>query len=577
MDGKLRPQLIGTPSALDWNTPAAGWKLLPAKPLYCNDIAIAKAFNLLYRLCLLKNHYRHHQSPSKGDNEMQKPIKTQMIATVPDAVDLIRFEKNLLQIGFFGSHEKRGKRNISTRKVDQWVNRGGKKIQVSAEFRCSESLGLPSTSDRDKYMAFMKLAMDQRARTGMVMNPIRFSGHRLLNILGLSDSGENYEAINSWGKRMADTTITSEQTIYSAARKKYVSKTIHVFSSFTRLGESNLDDTGKTDLFEVELENWLLENLNESYVVPEDFNSYRRLVRPTAKGIFVYLYLWFYASKGQPIEKDYEELCALLNIRSYEHVSKIKDTMGHSLDDLVGIGYLNSWEIKPMVSKNGYKLVLAQGRALKDVLTLTSRRQLTLPVPPSEQPMTSAMQEARSAMVDMGVSDSKAVELVKRLDTASILDRVDYVRAQIAGSRQGSFRNPAGYLISFVEGEQSVPKTHRTRQQREDHYKARKREDEEKEKESEASVIKHDYDEWCLVEAGKVIDKFTPSDLQQRLKAISGELRKKPGMVEMLGRMRADAYKEQLMSILRREVRRELELPCLEDWKLSESQTELFA
>ncbi len=62
------------------------------------------------------------------------------------------------------------------------------------------------------------------------------------------------------------------------------------------MGASSLENTNRTDLFEVELEDWLLENLNESYVVPEDFNIYRKLVRPTAKGIFVYLYLWFFAS-----------------------------------------------------------------------------------------------------------------------------------------------------------------------------------------------------------------------------------------------------------------------------------------
>ena len=503
--------------------------------------------------------------------------RTLAIATVPDAVDLIRFEKNLLQIGFFGSHEKRGKRNISNRKVDQWVNRDGKKIQISAEFRCSEALGLPSTSDRDKYMAFMKLAMDQRARTGVVSNPIRFSGYSLLNILGQCDSGENYEALNNWGMRMADTTITSQQTIYSALRKNYISKTIHVFRSFTRLGESNFDNTGKTDFFEVELEEWLLENLNESFVVPEDFNSYRKLVRPTAKGIFVYLYLWFYASKGQQIEKDYGELCALLNIRSYEHVSKIKETMGLSLNDLVGIGYLSTWDIKPMVSKEGYKLVLTCGRAMKEVLSMTSRRQLALPVPPSEQPMTATMQAARSAMIEVGVSDLKAEELVRKLDPAAILDRVDYVKTQISFSQKGRFRNPAGYLISFVEGEQSIPKTHRTRKQRDDESKRDAANARHEEKQFEDDRIKAAYEEWCLAEAGVVVDSLTPDVLDKRLKAIANELRKKSSIAEVLDRMPRPAYEGQLLSCLRKEIRSELDLPSQEEWRLSHIQADLFS
>ena len=33
------------------------------------------------------------------------------------------------------------------------------------------------------------------------------------------------------------------------------------------------------------LEEWLIENLNQRYVIPEDFNAYNMLTRPTAKGM----------------------------------------------------------------------------------------------------------------------------------------------------------------------------------------------------------------------------------------------------------------------------------------------------
>jgi len=338
------------------------------------------------------------------------------LLTQPDAVDLIRFEKNLLQIGFFGAHERRGKQLASSRRIEQWVNRDGKKIRVSAEFRSSDVLGLPSTADRDKYMGFMKLLMEMKVRTGLITNPIRFSGYSLLRVLGQCDSGENYEALNSWGKRMADTTITSEQVIYSSVRKRYMNKTVHVFRSFTRLGSSNLDNTDKTETFEVELEDWLLENLNESFVVPEDFNMYRKLVRPTAKGIFVYLYLWFFASQGKEVEKDYGELCALLNVRAYDHVSKIRETMGLSPADLVDIGYLKSWDIKPMSSKVGYKLVLSPGRAMKDVLVLTQRKQLAFAAGQIDVALSEPRALARTALIGQGVSETKATELVRRLE-----------------------------------------------------------------------------------------------------------------------------------------------------------------
>jgi hypothetical protein len=274
-------------------------------------------------------------SPRRTSSSEMPPAQ---LMQLPVAVDLIRFEKNLLQIGFFGAHDTRHN-NQSTRRIEQWVNRSGQKIKVSAEFRGSGALGLPSTSDRDKYIAFMKIVMDQRAKQGRVENPIRFTGYQMLKELGLTFSGENYEDINRWGQRMADTTITSEQVIYLAARKKYANKTVHVFRSFLRSGKSGEDGSSRAEYYEVMLEDWLLENLNQSYVIPEDFNTYRQLKRPTAKGIFGYLHLWFHASQGRPVEKDYTELCMMLNIPNYRHLSKIRETMGRSLDELTAVGY----------------------------------------------------------------------------------------------------------------------------------------------------------------------------------------------------------------------------------------------
>ncbi|RXH54178.1 replication initiator protein A [Granulicella sibirica] len=516
----------------------------------------------------------------------RKPAGTQAtLVTMPDAVDLIRFEKNLLQIGFFGAHERRGKALASRRRIEQWVNRDGKKIKVSAEFRSSDALGLPSTSDRDKYMAFMKLAMEQKLRTGVISNPIRFSGYSLLNILGQCDSGENYEALNSWGMRMADTTITSEQVIYSSLRKRYMNKTVHVFRSFTRLGSSNLDNSNKIDMFEVELEDWLLENLNESFVVPEDFNMYRKLTRPTAKGIFVYLYLWFYASQGREVEKDYSELCALLNIRTYEHVSKIRETMGLSLNELVAIGYLKCWDIKSMSSKQGYKLVLTPGRAMKDVLVLTQRKQLAFAAAANDVPLSDSRELARVALVENGVSEVKAAELARKLEPQALLDRVEYVAFQIESDRKGSIKNPAGYLITFVESEQQIPSAFRTRRQKQaeerNRFELEARQAREAAQESARSLaqmqLQAEYERWVAVQVELALVQHLPGEqLTARLKQISNQLRKDPTVATRLDRMSGSARLAELTRRLHREVAEELQLPGLDEWRTANPQGDLF-
>ncbi len=300
--------------------------------------------------------------------KQQQPTSTLMPISVD--VDLVRFEKNLLQIGFFGANDARDK-NRTSRRIEQVVVRNGNKIKVAAEFRGSESLGLPSTTDRDKFIALLKIVSEERVKTGCISNPIRFSGYRLIQELGLSRNGEIYEEILRWGKRMTDTTITSEQVVYRAAKKVYSDEVLHVFRSFRRTGSSNLNGTERQEHYEVVLEDWLLENLNQRYVIPEDFNAYKQLTRPTAKGIFGNLHLWFHASQGRPVEKDYSDLCNLLNVQAYPHLSKIKSTMGLALNELVAIKYLSKWDVQKMSSKAGYKVVLVPGEELMSILDNT--------------------------------------------------------------------------------------------------------------------------------------------------------------------------------------------------------------
>ena len=511
----------------------------------------------------------------------RKSMLEPTLITQPDAVDLIRFEKNLLQIGFFGAHERRGKQLTSSRRIEQWVNRDGKKIRVSAEFRSSEVLGLPSTSDRDKYMGFMKLLMEMKLKTGLIQNPIRFSGYSLLRVLGQCDSGENYEALNSWGQRMADTTITSEQVIYSSVRKRYMNKTVHVFRSFTRVGSSKLDNSDKTDTFEVELEDWLLENLNESFVVPEDFNMYRKLVRPTAKGIFVYLYLWFFASKGKEVEKDYSELCALLNVRAYDHVSKIRETMGLSLKDLVEIGYLKSWDVKPMSSKAGYKLILVPGTAMKDVLALTQRRQLAFAATQPDALLSEPLELAKSALIEQGISASKAAELVKKYEPTQLVDRIEYVACQIEADRMRKIKNPAGFLINFIESEQQIPSSFKTKRERQN--EDRRRLELERDHAAKADRqfadfrLKEEYRTWSFSQADEMIeDNLKGELLAARLREISSRLRIKPAYATMLDGMSTDQRRSALMKLLRQEIVKELALPSFEEWVAANPQSSLF-
>jgi hypothetical protein len=505
------------------------------------------------------------------------PDKPALLNSVPTLlplsvdVDLIRFEKNLLQIGFFGANETRGKGRTS-RRVEQTVTRNGHKVRVAAEFRGSESLGLPSTTDRDKFIALLKIVSEDRARTGQITNPVRFSGYRLIQELGLARNGEIYDEIVRWGKRMTDTTITSEQVVYFAAKKVYSDETLHVFRSFKRTGNSKLDGSERQEQYEVVLEDWLVENLNQRYVVPEDFNAYKQLTRPTAKGIFGNLHLWFHASQGRPVEKDYAEWCNLLNVQAYPHLSKIRSTMGLALDELIKIRYVQKWDIEKMVSKHGFKIILTPGEELLRILnnsrgerrlhgcTDGPRVEAALPRPGEEG--------AVNRLQTYGILPATARSLVAAHGVDRVAAVTDYIHSQLQTQSSRRIANPAGLLIHSLENDLPIPAWFTASRQ----DQAARQED--NERTAQRLQSEFEYSEWLKTQRDAVFARcFTAEELEARLEAIAVE---QSSANPTMRRWSKDAKHVYARDQLWRELRVTLNIPAFEEWFLGAAQTSLF-
>jgi len=509
-------------------------------------------------------------------NHIEKPATSLIPMAMSLDVDLVRFEKNLLQIGFFGANDARDK-NRTSRRIEQVVVRNGHKIRVAAEFRGSEQLGLPSTTDRDKFIALLKIISEGRARTGQIENPIRFSGYRMIQELGLSRNGEIYEEILRWGKRMTDTTITSEQVVYRAAKKVYSDEVLHVFRTFRRTGTSKLNGTEKQEHYEVVLEDWLLENLNQRYVIPEDFNAYKQLTRPTAKGIFGNLHLWFHASQGRQVEKDYAELCNLLNVQAYPHLSKIKSTMGLALQELVKIKYIATWDVQPMSSKQGYKIVLTPGDELLRVLdnSRPERREIAsqLDASPvaSRNTLTATQERALNLLQKHGVAPAKGTQLLERYGPDNIMDTIEYLETQMEARKHKQVENPAGLIIYSLENALPVPASFPTSRRR----RALEQIESNERAESNARVgAKLAYARWVEAEIDEALaNRHSEVELTEKLKET---VVKRTRSDEMFRRVPPSGRTSLALQIVRAEVRQELVLPSFEEWCTSNSQIQLF-
>jgi hypothetical protein len=392
----------------------------------------------------------------------------------------------------------------------------------------------------------------------------------MIKELGLSRHGEIYEDIMRWGMRMTDTTITSEQTVYLASKNHYTNEVHHVFRSFKRTGTLNVGDGERQETFEVVLEDWLLENLNQRYVVPEDFNAYKQLTRPTAKGIFGNLHLWFHASSGRPVEKDYVDLCNLLSIQTYPHLSKIRSTMGLALDELIGIQYLSKWDIQPMVTKKGYKIIMVPGSEIMALLRNSRDRRKLVDRSLAEAPPSEAETNALRSLAAHGIGQERGRVLVESHGAERVLDTVEHVEAQLQKQRN-RIDNPAGFIIYSLENDLPIPASFissRRRQELENQRVA------DTKRAAERSSLEVEYYEWS--------EKTVEEELCARY---SQEERRDKVREIVLQRVKTDPFfkrvtleQRELMAlqILRKEIREASEIPTFEEWSAGRTQVSLF-
>jgi len=316
-----------------------------------------------------------------------------------------------------------------------------------------------------------------------------------------------------------------------------------------------------------------LDNIRELMSASEDLGSgaNRLLSRPTAKGIFGYLHLWFHASGGRPVEKSYSELCQLLNIPVYKHVSKIRETMGRSLDELKQVGYLSNWEIRPMVTKEGLKLILFAGQELLHVLAISQGRALasagtaSLPVADANRP------RAIAVLVERGVSAAKAEELLRHEDGDTVLEQIEYGDHLMQRDKRSKFDNPAGFLIYLIENRVPVPPGFESTRRKE---RRREMEAEESEKLTHRIRLEESYEEFVRREVEDELGRrFPEKTLAKHIdKIVAGRVRTD----ERFSHMQPVFQRQIAEQLLRQELRETMTLPTLAEWCESAGQGKLF-
>jgi hypothetical protein len=445
------------------------------------------------------------ESAEQREEVDQEPKpETKSLETINETValtepDFVRMEKNIAGFGFFTPSSKRIKNVPKVIKFTQTVD--GSRVEAQVKISGNVEYGMPITADQDKYLAFQKIIERCKREHGEVVNPITFTTAELLALLGTSKNGNRYREVEEWLKVMNATFIESEGAVWLNGKKRFASDSFVIFQRVKRAGQE-LDDGSIADRNHVWLSDWYLENLNAHYLLPIEFETYRQLKNNIAKALIPLLQVWLYASReAGSFEKRYIELCQILNIREYQHKSKISEKLSPSLNELVVQGYLKAWEIVKTADGRDFKLIFRHGhkfysdqRTLKQLSSQKGKRRenpLVEPqkkenrtdIPEKKKEATTAQNFASETISDKQ-SDSLPPDNLPSVMTADHLEAIRqlHIEYQVAYDKSVKLacenleeslkqleafpfreivpKNKAGFLIEAIEQKYSLPETY---------------------------------------------------------------------------------------------------------------------
>lgn len=499
------------------------------------------------------------------------PQQQALIPEKPARLEVVRVEKNLNTIGFFTPSSKKLIGVASKSVVIQVRSSTGQRVDARATVFPSAEFGLPTTADQDKYFAFQKLVERLRGADGRISNPVRFTSASMLDILGMTQGGKNYLEISDWLRRMTFTGIESEGVVFLAGKKKYARDMFHVFQRSVAVGEVLEDGTIAQENY-VWLSEWQLDNLNNRHTLPINYDVYRTLQLHIGKALVPLLQLWFFASRDQYTEKRYTQLCSLLGIQQYRAISRIRQQMAPSLDELARHNFLSNWELCETADGMDHKLRLWAGSAFVSNSDLRIARQ--------PQRLIEDQNVVVKALIERGVREDKARHLLLNLpDDQMAMDQIEWADAEIARKAKtlAAIQNPPGFLIYILQSNYPVPANFLTSRKRRLMQQAQEQAEKERaaeaKRELELYSWKERYEEFIAQQTDAYIADNMPSAvLKKRLLAMRRTVIQKNAQ--------AKGWPDQVMEdyalrLLREELARDLDLPGFEDY-CQQSQDRLF-
>jgi hypothetical protein len=253
---------------------------------------------------------------------------------------LIQVEINLEEAPLFmlQKSEQGGEDVIESRSVV--ITREGHRIEQYWRVTAHRDFGLPGAVDEHVFIAVMQLV---QRRGGMPSDGrLTFTLYELLEILGKTHGGKNYEELRDSLDRIASTNVYAENAFYSLADEDFKSHRFHLwdvtFRKKKRKGRASEHHTLKFG-------DVLASSFAAGYLKSLDADFYNSLKRDLARS----LYRLIDAKRKKRLSWSVElpQLRQMVSMPpSYRYASKIKEKLIPAHEELKRRGYLDRAEIE---------------------------------------------------------------------------------------------------------------------------------------------------------------------------------------------------------------------------------------
>ncbi|WP_273846801.1 replication initiator protein A [Rubrobacter calidifluminis] len=305
--------------------------------------------------------------------------------------------------------------------------RDGNVLQQSWTVRAAHGRGLPGRFDQDVYVALLQM-IDEK---GLPEDGwLSFSLYELVELMGRGHSGRDYQQVRESLKRLASTTIESENAFYHRGRKTYITDT---FSLLNEIKLSEYEDYSgeRTDRNRVHLSNYFVESYRANYLKNLDARFYWSLSSPIAKRLYRLI------DKKRGGRRFWEvELFSLrdrIPLSNYRYASKVKEKLSPAHAELTEKGFLEdvSYRRGPGGEFVGYRITDS----------FHARRSSSHSEVPSTQDEFFCVQRLKAE----GMETEAAERLVAEHGPTRVMYYVE------ALSSQRNVRNPAGWLRKAID------------------------------------------------------------------------------------------------------------------------------